>query len=114
MTNNLPPSRDLIPANEETRVRVGTALALLELAAQVLEGLPGPETAFEGRDPGLFSHLQAAKTTLAWLVGQGEGECLDSPGPDSALGDGRRIFDWTDEESLRHFQAALEDLEAEG
>lgn len=95
---------------QEARTRLGTALALLEVAAQALELLPPPEAALEAGDRELFRYLQAAETALGWVVGQGEGDCLDAPGPESALGDGQRIFDWTDEESLRHFQAALEDL----
>lgn len=97
----------------EARTHLGTALALLELAAQVLEKLPAPQAGLDAGDPQLFRYLQAAETTLGWLVGQGEEDSLAAPGPASALGDGRRIFDWTDEESLRHFQAALDDLEAD-
>lgn len=98
---------------KDARTRLGTALALLELAAQILEKLPPPDAAVEAGDPELFRCLQSAETALGWLVGQGEGDSLAVPGPSSALGDGRRIFDWTDEESLRHFQAALQDLEAD-
>lgn len=99
------------PATAEARTRLGTALALLELAAQVLEQLPSPKVALDAGDLELFRYLQAAETALGWLVGHGERDSLELPGPSSALGDGRRIFDWTDEEALRHFQAALEDLE---
>lgn len=111
-TNGSRPSPQLSAG--EARTRLGTALALLELAGQVLEKLPPPEVAVRAGEPRLFRYLQAAETTLGWIVGPGEGDSLESPGPSSALGDGRQIFDWTDEASLRHFQAALEDLEADG
>lgn len=98
----------------ETRTRVGTALSLLELAAQVLEGLPGPETAIEAGDPELFRYLQAAATARGWLIGQGEEDSLECPGGSSAFGDSLRIFGWTEEETARHFRAAVEDLEMSG
>jgi hypothetical protein len=75
------------------RIRVGTALALLELAAQVLEELPPPETAFPLGDPELYRYLQAAETARSWLVGHEVGDCVDRPGRASALGDGRRIYE---------------------
>lgn len=94
---------------EEARTRVGTALALLELAAQVLEELPPPEAAFPLGDRELYRYLQAAETAEAWLVGLDPGDSLDHPGPASALGDGRRIYEWDDEETERHFESAVRD-----
>lgn len=92
---------------------VGTALGLVELAAQVLEKLPAPEAALETRDPALFRYLQAGETAVGWLVGQGEEDSLEVPGISSALGDGQRIYWWSDEETAIQFHAAVEDLEAE-
>ena len=45
-------------STEETKVRVGTALVLLELVAHMLEELPGPETAIEAGDPELWRYLR--------------------------------------------------------
>lgn len=111
MTLNVPPSPLL--SSGEARSHLATAVALVEVAARMLEKLPAPGAAVEAEDPELFRYLQSAETALGWLVGHGERETLETPGPSSALGDGRRIFDWTSEEALRHFQAALEDLEAD-
>lgn len=93
----------------EARTRVGTALSLLELAAQVLEGLPEPESALEAGDPELFRYLQAGATARGWLVGQGEEDSLECPAASSAFGDGLRVFGWTEEETTHQFQAALRD-----
>lgn len=92
---------------EDARIRVGTALALLELAAQVLEEVPAPETAFPLGDRDLYRYLQAAETAKGWLVGQEAGDSVDRPGPSSALGDGQRIFEWSEEEAERRFENAL-------
>jgi hypothetical protein len=97
------------PTAEEARVRVGTALAVIELAAQVLDELPLPEVAFRLDDRELYRYLQAAETARGWLVGHGAGESVDHPGASSALGDGERIYAWSEEETERHFQSALED-----
>ncbi len=94
------------PNVERARTRVGLALSLVELAGQVLAELPGPDLAFRHGDPELFRYLQAAETMTAWLVGPGPGDSLDCPGPESALGDGIRIFEWGAEEAERHFQSA--------
>ena len=93
----------------DAQVQVGTALALIELASQVLDKVPAPETAFRSGDRELFRYLQAAETARGWLVGHEAGDSVDRPGPSSALGDGHRIFDWSDEETEHHFQNALED-----
>lgn len=91
----------------DARVQVGTALALIELAAQVLDKVPPPETAFASDDRVLFRYLQAAETARGWLVGHEPGDSVDHPGRGSALGDGERIYGWSDEETERHFQTAL-------
>lgn len=101
------PARAALMA-EEARVRVGTALAVLELAGQILEELPSPEAAFPLEDRALFRFLQAAETARGWLVGLEAGDSLDYPGRHSALGDGQRIYRWDDEETERHYQTALE------
>ena len=44
---------------EQARIRVGMALSLLELAAQVLDSLRPPEVAFPFRDRELYRYLQA-------------------------------------------------------
>lgn len=97
-----------LPA-EDARIRVGTALSLLELAAQVLEELPPPETALPLGDRALFRYLQAAETAKSWLVGHEARDSVDSPGNESALGGGQRIYAWDDDETERHFVAALQD-----
>jgi len=94
---------------EEARVRVGTALAVLELAGQLLEELPPPEAAFPLGDRALYRYLQAAETARGWLVGHEAGKSLDDPGPSSALGDGQRIYRWSEEEAERHFLSAFQD-----
>ncbi|HUP43656.1 MAG TPA: hypothetical protein VM599_10660 [Thermoanaerobaculia bacterium] len=94
---------------EEARVRVGTALAVLELAGQLLEVLPPPEAALALGDRALYRYLQAAETARGWLVGHEAGDSLDRPGPSSALGDGQRIYEWTEKETERHFLSALQD-----
>jgi hypothetical protein len=94
---------------EEARVRAGTALAVLELAGQLLEELPPPETALALGDRELYRYLQAAETARGWLVGHEAGDSLDRPGPGSALGDGQRIYDWSEEETERHFLSAFQD-----
>lgn len=94
---------------EEARIRVGTALALIELAAQVLEEVPPPETAFSLGDRELFRYLQAAETARSSLVGHELGDSVDSPGRESALGGGQRIYAWDDEETERHFVEAMRD-----
>jgi hypothetical protein len=99
----------LVTSAEEARVRVGTALAVIELAAQVLEELPPPEIAFRLEDRQLYRYLQAAETAACWLVGQEAGDSPDHPGCSSALGDGRRIYEWSEEEAERHFQSAFRD-----
>lgn len=97
------------PTAEDARVRVGTALALLELAAQVLEGLPEPEVALSLGDRELFRYLEAAETAESWLVGHEAGDSVDRPARGSALGDGQRIYQWSEEETERHFLAASQD-----
>lgn len=92
---------------EEARVRVGTALALLELAAQVFEELPPLEVAFRLGDRKLYRYLQAAETAESWLVGLAPHDSVDHPGPGSALGDGQRIYEWDEEETERHFENAI-------
>ncbi|HUP41843.1 MAG TPA: hypothetical protein VM599_01395 [Thermoanaerobaculia bacterium] len=94
---------------EGARVRAGTALAVLELAGQLLEELPPPEAALALGDRELYRYLQAAETTRGWLVGHEAGDSLDLPGPSSALGDGQRIYEWSEEETERHFLSALQD-----
>ena len=94
---------------EEARIGVGTALSLLELAAQVLEKLPAPEAAFPPGDRELFRYLQAAETAQSWLVGQEVGDSVDRPGKESALGGGQRIYYWSEPETERHFLAAMRD-----
>lgn len=98
---------------QDARVAVGTAPRLIELAAQVLEKMPAPERALQTGDPALLRYLQAARTALDWLVGQSEEDTLDSPGSSSALGQIQRIYWWTEEETVAHFRAALQGLEAE-
>lgn len=92
---------------EDIRIRVGTALALLELAAEVLEKVPPPETALPLGDRERYQYLQAAETARWWLVGQEAGDCVDRPARESALGEGQRIYRWTEEETNRHFENAL-------
>jgi hypothetical protein len=94
---------------EEARIRVGTALAVIELAAQVLHELPPVEATLRLGDRTLFRYLQAAETAACWLVGQEAGDSVERPGPSSALGDGERIYAWSEEETERHFQSALND-----
>ena len=94
---------------EEARIRVGTALSLIELAAQVLHELPPVDAALRLGDRTLFRYLQAAETAACWLVGQEAGDSVERPGPSSALGDGERIYAWSEEETERHFQSALND-----
>jgi hypothetical protein len=94
---------------EEARVRVGTALSVIEVAAQVLDELPPPEAAFPLGDRDLYRYLQAAETARVWLIGHEAGDCLERPGRDSALGDGQRIYEWSEEEAERHFLSALDD-----
>ena len=103
-----PPLPPIRTANE-ARVQVGTALAVIELAAQVLDKVPAPETALASGDRELFRYLQAAETARGWLVGHVVGDGVDRPARGSALGDGQRIYDWSDGETERHFQSALED-----
>ena len=98
---------------QDARIAVGTALGLIELAAQVLEKMPAPERALQTGDPALLRYLQAARTALDWLVGQSEDDTLDSPGSSSALGQIQRIYWWSEEETVAHFRAALQGLEAE-
>lgn len=94
-------------AAEDARVRVGTALSLLELAAQVLEKVPPPETAFPLGDRDLYRYLQAAESARSWLVGHEAGASVDTPTRGSALGDGKRIYAWNEEETERHFLDAI-------
>ncbi|HSL83654.1 MAG TPA: hypothetical protein VLF66_12840 [Thermoanaerobaculia bacterium] len=98
-----------VPSTEEVRVRVGTALAVLELAAQVLDAVPPPETAFPLGDRKRYRYLLAAEAARLLLVGQGAGDSVDRPGTDSALGAGQRIYEWSDEQTERHFENALRD-----
>lgn len=95
----------------DVRVAAGTALGLLELAAEVLESLPEPGTALEAGDPVQFRYLVAARAARRWLVGRGDGDTLASPGSPSALGDGQRIFSWSAAETALHFREALRRLE---
>jgi hypothetical protein len=94
---------------EDARIRAGTALALLELAAQVLVKVPPPETAFPLGDRELYRYLLAAETAQSWLVGHEVGDSVDRPRRDSALGDGQRIYHWSEEETERHFVEAMRD-----
>lgn len=94
---------------EEARVRVGTAIGLLEVAAQVLEKVPRPEVALPLGDRALYRSLQAGEAAQAWLVGHEAGASVDNPSRGSALGDGRRIYEWSEEETEKHFQSALRD-----
>jgi hypothetical protein len=94
---------------EEVRVRVGTALAVLELAGQLLEELPPPEAAFPFGDRALYRYLQAAETARGWLVGHEACNSLNDPGPGSVLGDGQRIYRWCEEKTERHFLSAFQD-----
>jgi hypothetical protein len=96
-------------STEQVRIRVGTAVSLLELAAQVLEDLPPPEAAFPLGDRELYRHLQAAKAAAAWLVGHEAGAGVVHPARGSALGDGRRIYEWSEDETEQHFLAAIRD-----
>ncbi|HSL83257.1 MAG TPA: hypothetical protein VLF66_10815 [Thermoanaerobaculia bacterium] len=94
---------------EHARTRVANALLLVESAARALQALPGPEAALEAGDPELFRYLRSAHTALGWLVGHGKWATAECPGSDSAFGDGLRIFCWSDEQTERHFAAALQD-----
>ena len=94
-------------STEEVRTLVGTALALLELAGQLLEKAPPPETALPLGDRRRYCYLQAAETARWWLVGQEAADCVDRPARESALGEGQRIYRWTEEETERHFETAL-------
>ncbi len=94
---------------EDARTRVGIALSLLELAAEVLDKVPPPETALSRGDRELYRYLQAAEAAKSWLLGHGSEDGVECPGVDSALGDGLRIFGWDDEETERHFDSALRD-----
>ncbi len=94
---------------EDARTRVGVALSLLELAAQVLEHVPPPETAFPLGDRELYRYLQAAEAARAWLVGHEAGDGVETPARGSALGDGTRIYTWEEAETERHFAAAIRD-----
>lgn len=105
----LGPTNGTAPTAEEARVRVGTALSLLELAAQVLEELPEPEVALSLGDRALFHYLEAAQTARSWLVGHEAGDGVDRPARGSALGDGQRIYQWSEEETEGHFLAAMRD-----
>jgi hypothetical protein len=95
------------PTAEAVRIRVALALGLVELAAQVLEELPSPEPALAAGERDLFRYLEAGESAHGWLVGLEEGASVDHPAPGSALGDGLRILRWSDEETERHFVAAL-------
>jgi len=94
---------------ETARVQFGVALSLVELAAQVLQPLPAPELALRRGDRELYRALQGAETVSSWLVGHQEGDSVDHPGRGSALGDGQRIYGWSDEETARQFESALSD-----
>jgi hypothetical protein len=94
---------------EDARTRVGIALSLVELAAEVLAKVPTPETAFPREDRELFRYLQAAEAAKSWLVGHGMEDGVECPAMDSALGDGLRIYGWDEAETERHFAAAIRD-----
>lgn len=94
---------------DDARIRVGIALSLLELAAEVLEKVPPPETAFRAGDRELYQYLEAAEAARSWLVGHGVEDGVDHPARGSALGDGTRIYTWDEAETARHFAAALRD-----
>ena len=111
MTDPEPRCLKPIRTAHEARVQVGTALALIELAAQVLDKVPPPESAFATGDRELFRYLQAAETARGWLVGHDPGDGVERPGRNSALGDGQRIYEWSEEETEQHFQVALDDRE---
>jgi len=91
----------------DARTQVGVALSLLELAAVVLAKLPPPETAFSQGDRELFRYLQAAEAARSWLVGHEVGDGVDRPAVGSALGDGTRTYVWDEDETERHFAAAI-------
>lgn len=103
---NQKPDRAFLSA-EDARIRVGTALALIELAAEVLEELPPPEAALRLADRELYRYLHAGCRAKAWLIGQEAGDILERPGPGSALGEGESIYQWTDEETECAFEAAV-------
>ncbi|MFP3941627.1 MAG: hypothetical protein ACLF0P_15120, partial [Thermoanaerobaculia bacterium] len=92
---------------EDARIRVGTALALLELAAEVFAELPPPEAALRLGDRELYRYLHAGQRANAWLVGQEPGDALERPNPGSALGEGESIYQWTEAEVERAFTAAV-------
>ncbi len=94
---------------EDARMRVGVALSLLEVVAEVLEKVPPPEMALPLGDRELFRYLQAAEAARCWLVGHEEGDRADRPARGSALGDGTRIYAWDEAETERHFAAAVRD-----
>lgn len=98
-----------IVSAEEARVQVGTALALLELAAQVLEEVPRPEAAFAPGDRALYRYLKAAEAARSWLVGHELEDSVDRPARGSALGDGQRIYESSEEETEQDFLAAARD-----
>ncbi|MFP3942076.1 MAG: hypothetical protein ACLF0P_17415 [Thermoanaerobaculia bacterium] len=92
---------------EEARIRVGTALALIELAAQVLEELPPPEAALRLGDRELYRYLHAGEAASHALVGRRADETLERPAAGSALGEGLRIYEWSEGETGREFARAL-------
>lgn len=96
-------------STEGARIRVGTALAHLEVVAQMLEALPPPETALAQGDRALFRYLQAAGTAKSWVVGHEAGDSVDRPARGSALGDGQRIYGWDETETARQYESAMRD-----
>ncbi len=94
---------------EDARTRVGVALSLLELAAEVLEKVLPPETALPLGDRELFQYLQAAEAARVFLVGAEEGDSASRPARGSALGEGCRVYTWDEAEAERHFAAAVDD-----
>lgn len=95
------------------RTQVGTALAVLELAATVLAKVPSPDEALRYENRELFRLYSAAQAVRGWLVGQTAEASVEEPERDSVLGDGRRIYHWSPEELERHYRAALADFRDE-
>jgi hypothetical protein len=94
---------------EDARAAVGTALALLDVVAEVLDKVPAPEAAFPQGDRELYRYLQAGEAARSWIVGHGIGDSVDCPAVGSALGDGLRIYGWDEAETERRFAAAIRD-----
>lgn len=101
------------PSNPFLRVTLFTALSLVCKGAEILSRLPGIETALEARDRERFQLLSAAEAALAWLVGHGAEDSVDSLSEESALGGANAALCWSEEEAERHLAAALADWKGE-